>query len=404
MPQFSYRAKKRSGEVVEGILEADTRRIVISKLQSMQYFPISVEEKSQKKSLKAHFKMGFGRVSNKDTTDFTRQVSDLLRAGLPLVRALEVIEKQTANEKFLAIIGQMRADVQGGSTFSDALRKHPRVFSELYTSMVRSGEVGGMLDAVLERLADFAETERETKSKIISAMAYPALMIIVGIVVIFILLTFVIPRFVSMFEDIGQTLPLSTRSLVALSTMIKGYWWVGLIAFISGIFAYRHYVKNEEGRINIDRFKLKIPFVGELITKREISKFARTLGTLLTNGVPILKALSITENVISNKVLSKEISDVKENIKEGEKLSQRLGEWGLFPPVAVNMIAVGEETGELENTLIRLADTFERETDRLIRTITTLVEPMMILLMAILVGYIVMSMILPIFEISSSIQ
>ena len=405
MPRFEYKAKKSSGEIIEGILEAENRRVVITKLQGMRCYPLSIQEQEQEGGLDRQVSIRmFERISGRDITVFTRQLSDLLKAGLPLVRALGVIEDQTSKEKLRVIVENIRNDVQGGVTFSAALAKHPKVFSELYSTMVRAGETGGMLEAVLERLADFAEDQDEMKSRIVSAMAYPALMVFVGAVAIFVLLAFVIPRFQDMFVDMGQTLPAPTQILVGISGVVKRFWWLGFVGVGFGVFSFRKFSRTEEGKIALDRFRLKIPIFGDLSLKRDVARFSRTLGTLLNNGVPILKALDIVQATLRNRILSDVMNDVRENIKEGEKLSERLADSGLFPPVAVNMIAVGEETGALETTLLRLAHSYETDSERKIKTLTSLVEPAMILIMAVLVGCIVFAMLLPVFDISSQLN
>lgn len=402
--QYRYKAKKLSGEVIEGVLEADNRKLVINQLQKMQVFPVSVEELGGGKGLRKEVSLSsiFG-VSSQDVTTFSRQMSDLLRSGLPLVRCLGVIRQQTPNPKLVEIIKTIESDVSGGMTFSDALQKHPRSFSTLYSSMVSAGEAGGMLDHVMERLAGFLENELETRSRVISAMTYPAFMVFVCVAVIIVLFLVVVPNFQTMFEDMDVALPISTQLLLGFSEIVSTYWYgVPVVLLVAG-FLFRQYLKTDAGKLQFDRVKLKIPLVGDLIRKREIAKFGRTLGTLLQNGVAILKALDITERVISNQVLKEDISAFKDRIKEGERLSNRMAESDLFPPVAVNMVAVGEETGSMEVTLQRVADAYEKETDRVIKTITTIIEPVMIVVMAVIVGFIVFAMIMPIFSISQNL-
>ncbi|MBD3265359.1 type II secretion system protein GspF [bacterium] len=403
--QFKYKAKKLSGEVVEGVLEADNSKLVINQLQKMQVFPISVQEVGGGGGLQSEVSLQFlNRVTSKDVATFSRQLSDLIRAGLPLVKAMQVISKQTGNPKLIGILRDITSDIEGGISFSDALAKHSKVFPPLYSSMVKAGEAGGMLDQVMERLADFQEAEQETRSRIVSAMTYPAFMIMVCFFVIIILFTVVVPNFMKMFEESDVSLPLSTQLLLNFTNFISDYWWLMLGGLIFGMVLFYQYLKTETGALQFDIMKLKLPLIGDLIRKREIAKFSRTLGTLLANGVQILKALAITENVISNQVLKKDIESFAENIKEGEKLSKRMEQSDLFPPIAVNMVAVGEETGNLEHTLERVADSFERETERVIKTITTIIEPVMIVVMAVVVGFIVFAMIMPIFQISQSIN
>ncbi len=403
--RYSYKAKKLSGEIVQGVLEADNQKLVINQLQKMQVFPISVKEVGGGTGLNREISLQtLRRISAKDVTTYSRQMSDLLRSGLPLVRCLAVVGEQTPNPKLQSVIKSVNSDVQGGMTLSDSLQKHPKVFGSLYSSMVRAGELGGMLDAVMERLAGFLEAEQETRSRIISAMTYPAFMILVCVFVIIVLFMVVVPNFMVMFEEVEVELPISTQLLLWFSNFVSSWWWVFLLGFIGSIFLIRQYIATDAGRLQYDTIKLKLPLFGELIKKREIAKFARTLGTLLNNGVAILRALDITQEVISNKILKEDIEGFSDNIKEGEKLSDRMAQSELFPPVAVNMVAVGEETGNLEETLERVADAFEKETDRVIKTITTIIEPVMIVVMAGVVGFIVFAMIMPIFQISQSIH
>ena len=404
MPKYSYRAKKRTGEVIEGTLEADNRSLVINRLHSMEYFPLSVVEQGGKGLQREINLKAFERIRTREIANFTRQISNLLRSGLSLSRALSVLMEQTTNDKFREVLRSIRSNVSGGSTFSEALGNHPKIFTPLYINMVYAGEVSGSLDMVMERLADFTENELETRNKIISSLAYPAIMIIVGIGVVIVLMTFVIPRFTIMFEQMDQELPMITQILVSFSSFLKSYWYL-LFGVIFGLgYLMKKYNDSPEGKRQIDMIKLKIPIVSDFLRKREIAKFARTMGTLLSNGVPILKALEIVEAVISNSLMAEQISNVRDNIREGERVSDRLGEGGVFPPMVVNMVAIGEETGSLEDTLERIAIAYEGDTDRAMRAMTTMIEPLLILLMGGMVGIIVMAMILPIFQLSTSIQ
>ena len=407
MPQFQYKARKTSGEIVEGVLEADNRNLVVSRLQAMRAFPISVVERSgagkgalgREVSLKS-----LRRISRRDTANFTRQMSDLLRSGLTLARALGVLIEQIENERFKEVIKSLRSDVQGGASFADALAKHPKHFPDLFVSMIHAGEVGGLLDEVLERLADFAEEELEIRGRVMTALAYPLIMVFVGIGVIIVLLTFVIPRFVTLFEEMEQELPLATLILKQASELFLTWWPILVLAVVGLVVLYKRLMRDPAERLRVDQVKLNLPVYGGFILKNEVARFARTLGVLLANGVNILKALDITKAVAKNGVIAHEISEISDNIREGERLSERLKESGIFPPVAVNMVAVGEETGSLEQTLLRVATTYERETERTLKLLTTLLEPAMILLMGAVVGFIVVSMIMPILKLSQGLE
>lgn len=404
MPRFAYRAKRPNGEIVEGILEAENRRLVISKLQGMKVFPITVEEEGGRGLQKEVNFQSLLRIRFTDVVNFTRQLSDLTKAGMPLVRSLDVLIEQSENEKMKNMIRSLKNDVAGGTPFSDALAKFPRQFSDLYSSMVRSGEVGGYLDTVLDRLADFLEKEADLRSRIRNAMAYPIIMIFVALAVIIILTVYVVPTFVHMFEDQKLELPRVTKVLITFSDAIRGYWYVFIAAICLVVYGFRQFVAKPEGRLMIDKAKLHIPVLGDMIRKQEISKFSRTLGTLLGNGVSILKALDVVTAVISNKILADEVSALKGDISEGARLSNKMRQSQIFPPVATNMVAVGEETGELERALLRIAETYETETDRAIKTMVTLIEPLLIVCMALVVGFIVMAMILPIFQLSTAVR
>ncbi len=404
MPRFAYKAKRPNGEIVEGILEAENRRLVISKLQGMKVFPITVEEEGGRGLQKEVNFQSLIRIRFTDIVNFTRQLSDLTKAGMPLVRSLDVLIEQTENDKMKNMIRSMKNDVAGGTPFSDALAKFPRQFSDLYSSMVRSGEVGGYLDTVLDRLAEFLEKEADLRSRIRNAMAYPIIMICVALAVIIILTVYVVPTFVHMFEDQKLELPRVTKVLITFSDAIRGYWYLFIAAICMIVYAFRQFVAKPEGRLVIDQAKLHIPVLGDMIRKQEISKFSRTLGTLLGNGVSILKALDVVTAVISNKILADEVAALKGDISEGARLSNKMRQSQIFPPVATNMVAVGEETGELERALLRIAETYETETDRAIKTMVTLIEPLLIVCMALVVGFIVMAMILPIFQLSTAVR
>jgi type II secretion system protein F len=404
MPRFAYRAKRPNGEIVEGILEAENRRLVVVKLQGMKVFPITVEEEGGRGLQSEVSLQSFTRIKFTDVVNFTRQLSDLTKAGLPLVRALDVLVEQNESEKMKNLLRSLKNDVAGGTPFSDALAKFPKQFSDLYSNMVRSGEVGGYLDTVLDRLADFLEKEADLRSRIRNAMAYPIIMICVATAVVFILTVYVVPTFVHMFEDQHIQLPRVTRILIGLSDAVRGYWYLLIAGVCLAVYGFRQFVAQPDGRLMMDTFKLKVPVLGDMIRKQEISKFARTLGTLLGNGVSILKALDVVSQVITNKILADEVAGLKSDISEGARLSTRMKQSRIFPPVAVNMVAVGEETGELDRTLLRIAESYEVETDRAIKTLVTLIEPLLIVTMALVVGFIVMAMILPIFQLSSVVR
>lgn len=405
MAVFSYKAKDSKGQVIAGSLEAETVNAVISRLQAMGYFPVSVENESEKKrKVAAVAKRLARRVSVSDLATFNRQLADLLSSGIPLVRALGVIQNQTANETFVEIIGQIAQDVAGGDSLAGAMAKHPKVFSKLYVAMVRSGEAGGMLDVVLSRLADFAETEAEVRAKIKAALAYPVVMVFAGIGAVTILMTVVMPKILKIYSELNQTLPWPTQALIAVSDFLRTYWLFLFAGVGGGAVALWRLLKTPEGKRAVDRLIVRIPLLGPTIVKREIANFARTFGSLLHNGVSILPALEIVHEVLTNTVVADEVAKIPEHVTQGEGVAGPLKKSKVFPPVVVNMIAIGEETGRLDDVLLKVARSYELEVERAVKTLTSLIEPLIILGMGVVVGFIVIAMLLPIFSIDPSQQ
>lgn len=401
MARFIYRAKRGPKEEVTGFIEAVNKNAALHKLTAMGLFPVSVEqEEAEEAVLKKPLFLRFRKIAIRDLSVFTRQLSDLLEAGLPLVRALAVLEKQTENSFLKTIIADLRSSVQDGNPLSDSLQKHPRVFSSLYISMVRSGETGGSLENVLLRLAEFQESQEELNATVRRAMAYPALMGFVGVVTIFVLITFVIPKIVSMFQDLNQMLPLPTVILLNISHFIRDFWWILAGACLLVYFVYARTARTREGKLFIDRLKLSFPLMGQLILRAEIARFARTLSTLLNNGVPILESLTVVINIMGNEILKEDARLAQREVRGGTSLASGLGKGSYFPAFVNNMIAVGEESGALEKALIKVAISYEREVDRQVQVMTALLEPLMILTMGLVIGFIVIAMLLPIFELS----
>ncbi|MGC8740134.1 MAG: type II secretion system F family protein [Candidatus Sumerlaeaceae bacterium] len=405
MALYSYKAKDPKGQVISGSLEAETVNAVISRLQAMGYFPVSIENESEKKNTAAAVAKKFARrVSINDLATFNRQLADLLSSGIPLVRALGVIQNQTANETLVEIIGQIAQDVAGGDSLAGAMAKHPKVFSKLYVAMVRSGEAGGMLDVVLSRLADFAETEAEVRAKIKSALAYPVVMVLAGIGAVTILMTVVMPKILKIYGELNQTLPWPTQALITISDALRNYWPFFIGGIVAGVAALWRLLKTPDGKRAFDRAIVKVPLLGPMIVKREIANFARTFGSLLHNGVSILPALEIVHEVLTNTVVADEVAKIPEHVTQGEGVAGPLKKSHVFPPVVVNMIAIGEETGRLDEVLLKVAHSYEMEVERAVKTLTSLIEPLIILGMGIVVGFIVIAMLLPIFSIDPSQQ
>ena len=401
MPRFLYRAKKGPREQVSGSIEAENKNAALHKLTSMGYFPISIEQEDVEKStVRTKLLSLFKKVAIRDLSVFTRQLSDLLEAGLPLVRALSVLQRQTENRYLQSIITDIKEFVRDGNSLSSALERHTRIFSNLYVSMVRSGETAGNLENVLLRLAEYQESQEELNTKVHSAMAYPALMGTVGLVTIFVLITFVIPKIVAMFEELNQALPLPTIILLNISNFIRKFWVILTGGILLIYLAFKRFVNTPEGKFAADRVKLTFPIMGQLILRSEISRFSRTLSTLLNNGVPILEALSIVIAVMGNDSLKKDVKTAQREGREGASLAKGLGKGSYFPVFVNNMIAIGEESGALEKALLKVAVSYEKEVDKTVRIMTSLLEPVMILTMGLILGFIVIAMLLPIFEIS----
>lgn len=399
MARFIYEAKTSPKDVIKGTLVADNKNAAIQKISRMGYYLLSLEEEAEALNRSQSHRSFFSeKISVKSITDFTRQLSDLLEAGITIAKALDILHNQTGNKRLKKIILDIRDFCVSGNPLSDALSRHPRVFSNLYVSMVRSGETGGMLDNVLKRLSDFNEKQLDIQTKIRTALAYPILMTVVGFTTIIILITFVMPKMTVMFSDFGQALPLPTLILLGISGIIQNYWLI-LILFLAGITMTVMKIYNTpQGKIAIDRFKLNSPIMGPLIKKVEIARFTRTLATLLDNGVPILGALQIVLETVGNAVIKEEIEKAAIAVKEGSSLAEGLSGSKSIPPAVMNMIAIGEEGGHVEKSLLKVALGYERESDEAIKIMMSLIEPLLILTLGIIVGFIVISMLLPIFE------
>jgi type II secretion system protein F len=397
MPEYIYKAADSLGKVIEGVMSAPEEATLVSKLHTMGYMPIKISPSStgQKLSLSMKFSvpLPFSAISGADLLAFTQELSTLIKAGLPLDRTLSIMVEITGNEKLKKVVQEVLKDVRGGRSFSDALALHPRVFDRLYVNMVKAGEAGGVLDIVLERLVDFQQRSQQLKSTVLNAMIYPIILISVMAIVIIVMLMFVIPRFSMIFETMGKTIPLPTQILLSSSQFIQNFWWLILAVVIIISVIFQRYRNTEQGRLNWDTFKLKLPLLRDLILKIEVARFSRTLGTLINSGVPLLGALTIVKEVIKNVVVSNSISDISKGAKEGKGVSAPMRVVGIFPSLAMHMIRVGEETGKLDEMLIRVADTYDEEVQNTTKRFISALEPVLILVMALLVGFIVLSLI-----------
>ncbi|MBI5118414.1 type II secretion system F family protein [Candidatus Poribacteria bacterium] len=404
MPIFSYQATDKKGQEVTGMVEADSLALAINQVRSLGYFPTKVKEDAGKLARRQKGKgKGFsislgGSVKKKQITLMTRQLATLIDAGLPLLRSLSILYDQQKPGKLKNVLDEMVNDVQSGTTFSEALAKHPKAFDKLYVNMVRAGEVGGMLEVVLNRLADFAERREALARKVKGAMIYPIMVMLVAGGVVTFLLIRVVPTFAEIFSDLGGALPAPTQFLVNVSNALK-HSFLKLVGGIVGtIFAIRMIFKIELVQAIKDRVVLKLPIFGQLTRKIGVARFSRTLGTLITSGVPILQSLSIVKETIANRVIANAVGEVHDSIREGETIAGPLEESGAFPPMAVNMIDVGEETGNLDSMLLKVADIYDAEVEVAIGGMLQMLEPAMMVILGGIVGFIVISMYLPIFS------
>ncbi len=401
MATFSYKARDRKGEMISGLIEADNAGMVSGRLQSMGYFPVAIDQAKKPGAATDAINrwLGQGRVRKSDLVEFNRQMADLISSGIQLVKALTLISSQAVNPAFKRILEDLTESVAGGDSLADGMGKHPAVFSPLAVAMVRAGETGGMLDQVMQRLADFSESQEEVRGKIKSALAYPAVMVLAGTAAVTVLVTVVIPKVAGMFKDMNQALPLPTQILMFVSGFISHYYPFIIIGLLAGIIALVQFSKTSRGGKVISGFMLRLPIFGKVILKREVAAFCRTLGELVRNGVPILTSFTIAQRVVANKVIAEEVSRAPEAISQGSSVAASLNQSKRLPPMVINMIAIGEETGHLPESLLKIASSYEMQVDRAMKTLTSLLEPIIILVMGVIVGTIVIAGLLPIFSI-----
>jgi len=401
MPTYVYKAKDGPGRTLEGELSAESRLAALAGIDAMGYSPVSVHEKSESRGGRIARARG---IKQRDVTVFTRQLASLLKAGVPILKALATAGEQTENKAFARIIEDVENITRDGKMVSDAFSKYPQLFPELYINMVRSGESAGVLDTILFRLADAREKEEESARKVQAALAYPALIIVVGIVTVFVLLTFFLPRVLDLFRSYKHgKLPLPTRILMHLSDLFSRDWyWMLLIAILLWAI-YKRMTSIDKGRILVDGIKLRVPLMGRFIRQAEIARFARTLSLLLNSGISIDRALSFSSGTLHNTVLRAEVDEVRrETIQQGMPFSVGLKRKAHFPPLVANMIAVGEQSGSIDSSLDEIASFYEKEVEQHGRMMTSLLEPILILVVGAVVGFIVSAMLLPIFDLSTS--
>ncbi|MGH7699674.1 MAG: type II secretion system F family protein [Gemmatimonadales bacterium] len=400
MPVFEYTARTLKGQLVQDKVDLPSRDDVIAHLRKNRMVVVQVRE-SKGKGL--GFSMG-GGIKTRDVVVFTRQFATMINAGLPLVQALDILAQQTENKALADVTRAVVYDVESGHTLADALRKHPKAFSDLYVNMVAAGEAGGILDTILVRLAEFLEKNDAIVRKVKGAMVYPAVITIVAAVAIAVLLIFVIPTFQTMFASVNLTLPLPTRIVIAASDLLQGYWWAMLGSLGFGIFAVNRYYKTPTGKLQIDHLLLRLPVLGDVIRKSAVSRFTRTLGTLISSGVSILDGLEITARTAGNMVIHNAVMESRASIAGGETIAQPLQKSRVFPPMVISMIAVGEQTGGLDEMLTKIADFYDDEVDAAVSTLLSLMEPVMIVVLGVVVGGMVVAMYLPIFDMVNAVQ
>ena len=397
MAVFVYTGRTRGGQSLTGEMEANNREAVVAKLRSQQIIATSVRAKARDITIP-----GFGSgVGEKDIVVFTRQFATMIDAGLPLVQCLEILASQQENKIFKKTLMEIRQSVEGGSTFAAALKHHPKVFTSLYANMVEAGEAGGILDTILNRLAQYMEKAMALKKRVKSAMVYPSTIVSVAVVVVIFLLIFVIPTFKSMFEGFGATLPLPTQIVLGLSNFVRAYFLYGVALIVGGVFALKWWYGTTGGKWAVDSFLLKTPVFGILIRKVAVAKFTRTLGTLISSGVAILDGLDITARTAGNKVVEAAVLKTRASISEGKTIAEPLKASGVFPPMVVQMIAVGEQTGALDAMLSKIADFYDEEVDNAVTNLTSLLEPMLMVFLGVVIGGVVIAMYLPIFKLVS---
>jgi len=398
---FVWEGKTRQGTVQKGEIAANTKEDVMSLLRKQNIQPITVSAKP--KELKLSF--GAPKVTDQDIVIFTRQLATMIDAGLPLVQCLDILGQQKENPTMAKVVNQVRTDVESGATFADALKKHPKVFDNLYVNMVAAGEAGGILDTILQRLAAFMEKFAKIKKQIKSAMIYPSVILFVAVSVVSLLMVVVVPMLANIFAEGGQILPLPTRIVLAVSHFMTG--WGGLISLILiiGFFVgLKNFRKTVNGQRITDGIALKIPVAGSLIQRVAVAKFTRTLGTLLTSGVPILEGLMIVSRTAGNKVVEEAILATRQSVSEGKNLADPLGKAKVFPPMVIQMIGVGEATGALDNMLNKIADFYDDEVDSAVGALTSMLEPMLMIFLGITVGFVIVAMYMPIFQMGSAVK
>jgi type IV pilus assembly protein PilC len=400
MAKFSYTAVDKTGKQATGTIDANDQTEAIAQIRQLGLYPQRLDESKAtdtEKADKPKLKKKSGKVKTKILTIFTRQLATLIDAGLPLLRSLNTLAKQERNPVMRNTMATLAESVEGGSTFSEALAQHPGVFNKLYVNMVKAGELGGVLEIVLTRLAEFQEKSQKIKGKVVSAMVYPIVVLFIAMVILSFLLVFIVPKFQQIFADAlpGQPLPEITLFVIGASHILISKWYLVLGTIAAIVIGYKVFASTTVGAIILDRLVLRLPIFGDLMSKTSISRFSRTLGTLISSGVPILQALNITRDTAGNHVVASAISKIHDSVKEGESVVGPMEASGVFPPMVTSMVQVGEETGQLPDMLVKVADVYEGEVDNVVTSLTSILEPIMIVFLAVIVGTIVVALFMP---------
>lgn len=399
MAYFSYTAVDLSGRQIKAVMEADSEALVLGRLREQRLQVVDIREMKKKNAA-----MGKQKVKMKSLVIFSRQFATMIDAGIPILRCLEILCGQTKDPVLKPVLESVQMDVKGGMALNEALAKHPNVFSKLYVNMIRAAEIGGILDIILDRLSGFLEYEAEVKGKIKSAMMYPVLVLIFSQLMLFVLFSFVLPKFKEIFNGMDVELPAITAALFNMGDFMQKFWWLILLAIAAMFFAVKAYSKTEKGKYQTDFLKLKFPIMGELTLKMSVARFCRTLGTLINSGVPMMRSLEIVGETLGNEVLTTAVDKARLSIREGNKLSRPLAESGLFPSMVTHMIDVGEESGRLSEMLVKVGDFYDGEVEQTVKGLTSMIEPLLIIFLGVVVGFIAISVMTPIFKLVNSVR
>ncbi|QYK56877.1 MAG: type II secretion system F family protein [Fimbriimonadaceae bacterium] len=400
MPHYAYTAVDRNGRQVKSVMEAENEALVLSNLRESQLQILDLRE--TKKG--AGMKFGKKKMKPKALVVFSRQFATMIDAGIPILRCLDILTSQTKDPTLKEALEGVRSDVKSGATLHEAMAKHPVVFNKLYVNMIRAAELGGILDTILDRLSGFLEYEAEVKGKIKSAMMYPVLVLCFSQLMLFVLFSFVLPKFKDIFKGMNVEMPAMTAMLFGIGDFMSGFWWVILLAIGGVIVGIKIWGATPKGRYQLDFFKLKLPIIGELTLKMSVARFCRTFGTLINSGVPMMRSLEIVGETLANAVLAQAIDDTRASIREGRKLSAPLAESGLFPSMVTHMIDVGEESGRLSDMLVKVGDFYDQEVESTVKGLTSMIEPMLIIFLGGVVGFIAISVMTPIFSIVNNVD